>query len=105
MIKIIQKANSPVEAFPKITVELKRTIDFDHISLNLATGPGQSMERISIGSSGGILVDRRAGIPTAGKVIGKVMRSGEVRIDRNIDLKESSSEDTLFKACGIKTGI
>lgn len=105
MLKINQETPSLEEAFPQISVELKRIIDFDHISLALATGSGQDMKRISIGSSGGMLVDSRAGVPTAGKVIGKVMRSGEVQIDRNIDLSESSSEDNLFKACGIKSRI
>jgi len=105
MLKINQETPSLEEAFPQISTELKRIIDFDHISLALATGSGQDMKRISIGSSGGMLVDRRAGVPTAGKVIGKVMRSGEVQIDRNIDLSESSSEDNLFKACGIKSRI
>jgi len=105
MLKTIQEANWFEEAFPKISTELKRIIDFDHISLALAAGSAQDMKRISIGSSGGMLVDRRVGAPTAGKVIRKVMRSGEVRIDRNIDLSESSSEDTLVKACGIRSRI
>ncbi|MCK4404110.1 MAG: GAF domain-containing protein [candidate division Zixibacteria bacterium] len=105
MLKIVQETNSLEEAFPKISTQLKRIIDFDHISLALTAGSAQNMKRISIGSSGGMLVDRRAGVPTAGKVIGEVMRSGEVWIDRDIDLSESSSEDSLFKACGIKSRI
>lgn len=105
MLKINQETTWLEEAFPQISVELKRIIDFDHISLALATGSGQNMKRISIGTSGGMLVDRRADVLNAGKTIGKVMRSGEVRIDRDIDLSENSSEDTLFKACGIKSRI
>jgi len=101
VLKIIQKTNSLEEAFPKVSTELKRIIDFDHISLDLAAGSGQDMKRISIGSSGGMLVDRRDSVPTTGKV----MRSGEVQIDHNIDLSESSSEDTLVKACGIRSRI
>ncbi len=99
MLRISQEANSLEEAFPKISTELKRVIDFDHISLALTTGSAQDMKRISIGSSGGVLVDRKAGVAKAGKI----MRSGEVQIDRNIDLGENSSEDALFKACGIKS--
>ncbi len=105
MLKMIQEANSLEEAFPKISAELKRIIDFDHISLALATGSGQSMKRISIGSSGGMLVDRRAGVRTEGNALGEVIRSEEMRIDRNVDLSGSSSEDALIKACGIKSRI
>ncbi len=105
MLMINQKASSLEEAFPQISTELKRIIDFNHISLALAEGSGQDMRRISIGTSGGMLVDRQAGVPIGGSTIGKVMKSGEVRIDRNFDQSESSSEEALFKACGIKSRI
>jgi GAF domain-containing protein/uncharacterized membrane protein len=104
MLQINQEANSLEEAFPKITTEFKRIIDFDHISLVLAPAPGQDMKRISMGSSGGLLVERRTDVFTAG-MTEKVMRSKEVWIDRDIDLSEASSLDPLVKACGIRSRI
>ncbi len=104
-LKIAQENDSLEEAFPRISRELERIIDFDHISLAMVAGPGENMKRISIGTSGGILVDSRAGVPTEGSALGKVIRKGELWIDRNIDLEQSSYEDSLFKACGIKSRI
>jgi len=104
-LKVAQAANSLEEAFPKISMELKKIIDFDHISLALTTGSGKDMKRIFMGSSGGMLVDRRDGVSAVGRVIEKVMKSREVRVDRNIDPSDSSPEDTLIKACGIKSRI
>lgn len=104
MLQINQEANSLEEAFAKTTMEFKRIIDFDHVSLVLSPAPGQDMKRISMGSSGGLLVDRRTDVFTAG-MTEKVMRSKEVWIDRDIDLSEASSEDPLVKACGIRSRI
>jgi len=105
MLKISQEAVSLEDAFPQISAELKRIIDFDHISLALTLGSRENMKRISMGTSGGMLVDKRTGVPTQGSTIGKVLKSGEVQIDHNLDLSESSSEDPLAKACGIKSRI
>jgi GAF domain-containing protein len=103
MLKINQEADSLEEAFPRITTELKKIIDFDHISLDLAGLMGQDLQRISIGTSGGMLVDKKAVIPQADGIIEAVMKSREVRIDRDIDPSENGTEDKLVKACGIRT--
>ncbi|MGB8657884.1 MAG: GAF domain-containing protein [Candidatus Zixiibacteriota bacterium] len=105
MLKINQEGGPLEETFSKISRELKRIVDFHHVSLALAIGSGRNMKRISMGSSGGVLVDKRSGVPTEGSLAGTVMNSKEVWIDRNINSNENSSEDSLSRACGIKSRI
>jgi transcriptional regulator with GAF, ATPase, and Fis domain len=105
MFKIKEGAGTLEEAFPKISAEFKKIIDFDHISLALRMGTGKDVRRISIGSSGGVLVDQRVVLSGEGSALGQVISSGEMRLDRQIDLDQNSSEDPLSKACGIKSRI
>jgi transcriptional regulator with GAF, ATPase, and Fis domain len=105
MFKINQEEGTLEEAFPKISAELKKIIDFDHISLAWAAEAGKNMKRISIGSSGGMLVDKRVDVSTKGSALGGVISSQEIRLDRHIDPGENSLEDPLSKACGIKSRI
>lgn len=105
MLKINQEAATLEEAFPKISTELKRIIEFDHISLDVTSGAGQEVQQISIGTSGGMLVDKKAIIPQKEGSMATVIKSKEVRVDRDIDLSENSPEDSLVKACGIRSRI
>lgn len=102
LLKISEEFDSLEDAFPRISIQLKRIVEFDHFSLILAGAAAQDMKSISIGDSGGILVESKADRTAAGEPIHKVMQSGEVRIDRNIESCDSS-EGTLLKACGIKS--
>jgi len=107
--KVTQENLSLEEAFPQISTELKKIIDFDYISLAIADRSGQNMKRISMGTSGGVLLDRRTSIPTADTVVGKVMKSREVWIEEDIRSSESwtkeenSIDNGLLKACGIRS--
>ena len=105
VLKSITQAHGLKEAFPKISMELGRIIEFDHVSLAVTPESGGNTKRISMGNSGGMLVDTLAGIPAGDTALGKVIRSGEACVDREIDLKGSSCEDSLFRACGIKSRI
>lgn len=104
LLKITAEVDSLEEAFPRISIQLKRIIEFDQFSLVSTTAAGGDMKTISVGDSGGILVQRSADRNAAGESMRKALGSGEVRIDRNIDSGEGS-EGTLFKACGIKSRI
>jgi GAF domain-containing protein len=105
MLKSIVQAHTLEEAFPKISMELGRIIEFDYVSLAMVPQSGGNTKRISMGNSGGMLVDGLAGVPPGDTALGKVIRSGEIYVDRDIDLKEDSCEDSLLKACGIRTRI
>ncbi|UCB51641.1 MAG: GAF domain-containing protein, partial [Candidatus Zixiibacteriota bacterium] len=105
MLKSTAQARALEGAFPKISMELGRIIEFDHVCLAVMPEPGGNTRRISMGNSGGMLVDTLAGVPTGDTALGKVIRSGEVCVDRDIDPKGSSCEDFLSKACGIKSRI
>ncbi len=104
LLRTTQQADSLEKAFPRISTELKRTIEFDHFSLVSAGATGQNTKIMSMGDSGGILVERTADCGAGKEFIRKAMTSAEVRIDRNIDLSQSS-EGALFRACGIKSRI
>lgn len=109
--KIAQEDPSLEEAFPQISAELKKIIDFDYISLALADRSGQNMKRISLGTSGGLLQDKVSSTPTAGTAIGKVIKSGEVWIEEDIRSsanwrkEEECADDRLVKACGVKSRL
>ncbi|NIM98126.1 MAG: GAF domain-containing protein [candidate division Zixibacteria bacterium] len=105
ILKINEETATLEHAFPKISTELRRIIDFDHISLDLMTGGGQDVQRISIGTSGGILVDKKAVMSSAGISRGTAMMPVEVRIDHDLELDEDCLKDPLVKACGIRSRI
>jgi GAF domain-containing protein len=105
VLKSTGQARGLKETFPKISMELARIIEFDHVSLAVMPESGGNLKRISMGNSGGMLVDRLAGIPAGDGALGKAIRSGEACIDRDIDPKGSSCEDSLFRACGVKSRI
>jgi GAF domain-containing protein len=109
--KLTQEGLCLEDAFSQISTELKKIIDFDYISLAIADRSGQNMNRISFGTSGGMLLDKRASIPTAGTAVGKVMESGERWIEEDVRLSESLGKDKdfvneeLVKACGIRSRL
>jgi GAF domain-containing protein len=105
MLKINRETVTLEEAFPRISKELKRIIEFDHISLDVASGTGQEVQRISIGTSGGMLVDKKVIIPQKENSTAELIKLKDVRIDRDVDLSENSPEDPLVKACGIRSRI
>jgi len=105
VLKISQEAITLEEAFPKISAELKRIMDFDQISLTWTEGSRKNMKRISMGSSGGVLMDKRAGVFIQRSAIEEVISSGKMWLDRHIDSNESSFPDALSKTCGIKSQI
>lgn len=77
----IAEANIPLEdVFSKISVELKGAIEFNHLALVLAAGPNQILKTISVGDSGGILVERKTDSNFGGEAIRDVIESGEARI-------------------------
>jgi transcriptional regulator with GAF, ATPase, and Fis domain len=109
--RITQAEVSLEEAFPQISTELKKIIDFDYVSLAIADRSGQNMKRISFGTSGGMLVDKGSSIPTVGSAVGKVIKSGEVWIEEdlrsssNLGKDENPGDDGLLKACGIRSRL
>ena len=105
VLKSVARANALEEAFPKIAMELGRIIEFDHVSLAVMPESGGNTKRISMGNSGGMLVDTLAGVPAGDTALGKVARSGEICVDRDINPKGNSCEDSLFRACGIRSRI
>jgi GAF domain-containing protein len=105
VLKSIAPAKGMKAAFPKITLELGRIMEFDHVSLVVTPESGGNLTRISMGNSGGMLVDRLAGIPAGDGALGKAIRSGEACVDRDTGPKGNSCEDSLFRACGIKSRI
>ncbi len=109
--ELTQEDLSLEEVFPQITAELRKIMDFDYISLAVADRSGQNMKRISFGASGGMLLDKRPSVTTAGTPVGKVIKSGEVWIEEDIRLFDSCSKDknpldeALVKACGIRSRL
>ncbi len=109
--KVIQEDLSLEEAFPQISTELKKIIDFDYISLAIADRSGQNMKRISKGAAGGVLLDKRSSIPIPDTAMGNVIKSGEVWIEEDIrsfdswGKNEDFIDDGLLKACGIRSNL
>jgi transcriptional regulator with GAF, ATPase, and Fis domain len=109
--KIAQEDLSLENAFPQISTELKKIIDFDYISLALTDRSGENMKRISLGTSGGLLQDKVSSTSTAGTAVGKVIKSGEVWIEEdsrssgNLGKEEEFLDDRLVKACGIRSRL
>lgn len=90
------------DVFSGISTELRRLIDFDHLSLALTAGPLQNIETISVGDSGGILVERRADSAWADEEARRVIKTGEVRIHRNVDV---GPEGSWSEAWGMRSRI
>ena len=109
--KVAQEDDTLEEAFPQVTAELKKIIDFDYISLAITDRSGQNMKRISRGSSGGLLLEKRTSIPTADTAVGKVAKSGEAFIEEDIrsscsfTADQNHTDDGLLKACGIRSSL
>ncbi len=98
------EGSSLQDTFSRISTELKKVIEFDHFSLALTAGPMQNVETISVGDSGGILVERRADFTSGDEAIRKVMRTGEVRVDRSLDAGQSP-EGSLSATWGMRSRI
>jgi GAF domain-containing protein len=109
--RVAEKEDSLEEAFPQVATELKKIIDFDYISLAVTDRSGQNMKRISTGTSGGLLLDKRTSMSTADTSVGRVVESGEALIEGDIRPSSSSStdqshiDDGLLKACGIRSSL
>ncbi len=109
--EVAQEDHSLEEIFPQVVAELKKIIDFDYVSLAATDGSGQNMKRISKGTSGGLLLDKRTSIPTADTAVGKVVKSGEAFIEEDLRSSTSSTtdqnhaDDGLLKACGIRSSL
>ncbi|MFQ6002306.1 MAG: GAF domain-containing protein [Candidatus Zixiibacteriota bacterium] len=109
--KVIQDSLPLEEALHPISTELKKIIDFDYISLAIADRSGQNIKRLSKGTSGGVLLDKRTSIPAADTIVGKVIKSGEAWIEEDIRSSSSSIKDEnyiddgLLKACGIRSSL
>jgi transcriptional regulator with GAF, ATPase, and Fis domain len=109
--KVLQEGFPLEEAFPQISTELKKIIDVDYISLAIADRSGQNINRISVGASGGMLLEKRASIPTAETAVGKVIKSRETWIDEDLRSSDSSgknrnfADDELVKACGVRSRL
>jgi len=111
-ISKLTQENLPLEdAFPHISTELKKIIDFDYISLAIADRSGQNMKHISSGTSGGMLLDRRESIPTNDTPVGKALESGEIWLEEDIRHCDPLAKDKKFmdeelvKACGIRSRL
>jgi GAF domain-containing protein len=108
---VTQENLSLEEAFPQVSAELKKIIDFDYISLAIADRSGQNIKRISKGISGGVLLDKRTSIPTADTAVGKVIKSGEIWMEEDIRSSDSLEKDKNFiddglvKACGVRSRL
>ena len=105
LLSAVRESATLEEAFPEISSEIKKIIDFDHLSLLFTMGGGGDLKRISLGNSGSVLVERRAGEPAEGSIIGKVISSKEIWVDRNVSQSENRLDDYLDKACGINSRI
>lgn len=105
LLSAVRESATLEEVFPRISAEIKRIIDFDHLSLLVTTGGGGDLKRISLGNSGSVLVERRTGNPAEGSIIGKVISSKEIWVDRNASQSGNRLDDYLGKACGINSRI
>jgi len=100
-----QEGTTLQEVFPQMVAEIKRIMDFDQISLFLYTGTAKDPEVITIGKSGGILLERRKGGPIKDSVLGKVMSSKKAWVDHTISFNDDKTDIPLCKTCGIKSQI
>ena len=100
-----QEGTTLQEVFPQMVAEIKRIIDFDQISLFLNTGTVKDPEVITIGKSGGVLVERRKGGSIKDSVIGKVMSSKKAWVDHTMSVDDDKTDSPLYKTCGIKSQI
>jgi GAF domain-containing protein len=104
LLKITEGNISLEDVFSKISAELKKAIEFDHLTLALADGPNQISKTISVGNSGGILVESKTDSNFGGKVIREVMASGKVRIHGDVVAGEGK-EGNLSPIWGMRSSI
>jgi transcriptional regulator with GAF, ATPase, and Fis domain len=93
------------ETFPRMVAEIKRIVDFDQISLLLSLGTARDAEVITVGPSGGVLVERRKGGTPKESAVGKVMHSKKAWVDHTLNSDDDKTDRSLCKNCGIKSRI
>ena len=104
ILAAVGQSDSLEDAFSKLSLQIKRVIDFHHLTLILAAGPMQNARAISVGESGGVLVERGADFNLGRGKIGEAMGSGAARVDGDISPGESS-EEARFGAWGVRSRI
>jgi transcriptional regulator with GAF, ATPase, and Fis domain len=102
---VAQEGTKLQELFPRMAAEIKRIIDFDQMALFLNIAAGRDPEVVTIGKSGGVLVERHRGGLKADGVLEKVINSQKAWVDHSINVNDDQMDMTLAKNCGIKSQI
>ena len=93
------------EVFPQLVADIKRIMDFDQISLYLKTGTAKDPEVITIGKSGGVLVEHRRGGSNKDNIFDRVMDSRKAWVAPPSYTPDDKADVSLHKTCGIKSLI
>jgi transcriptional regulator with GAF, ATPase, and Fis domain len=88
-----------------VAAEIKRIIDFDQISLFLNRGTSTNPEVITIGKSGGVLVERRKGSSGIDNIMAKVMYTKRAWVDHIPNHSNDKMSRFLGDNCGIRSQI
>lgn len=95
----------PIEkVIPKMAKLLRKVIDFDYLSLVRTDSSGENMHRISVGTSGNVLLSKECSLPTRGTAVLKTIESGKPLIQKEIEYGEYV-EENLLKATGIRSRL
>jgi transcriptional regulator with GAF, ATPase, and Fis domain len=92
------------DLFSQLSREIGKTVEFDQLSLVVKAGPRQDTRVFSVGRSGGVLVERRAGLGRGREAEQEVLESGVMRVDD--DLTTGAGRDqTIFGLGKIRSRI
>jgi len=104
LLAVAGQSGSLEDAFPRFSEEIKRVMEVDHLSLVVTAGPRQDVRVLSVGQSGGLLVERRVHFGPGREAEQEVMESGALRVDD--DLSEGGgTEATMSGVAGVRSRI
>jgi GAF domain-containing protein len=104
LLAVAGRSCSLEDAFSQLSGEIRKVVEFDHLSLATTSGPGQDMRIFSVGQAGGVLVERGAHFSPGREAEREVMESGVMRVDD--DLTEGTGRDqTMLGLCKVRSRI
>jgi GAF domain-containing protein len=84
LLAVAGPGSSLEDVFPRLSEEIKKVVEFDCLSLVVSAGPRRDVRVLSVGQSGGVLVERRDHLGPGREAEEEVMESGTMRLDADL---------------------
>ncbi len=94
LFAVAGQSNSLEDVFPRLSEEIKKVMEFDCLSLVVSAGPRQDVMVLSVGQSGGVLVERRVHLGPGREAEEEVMESGAMRVDADLSQRSGMDGDS-----------